>query len=133
MRSRSRSGSARVGRERELLEHNFLRLQEVQERLRQQLVQTEDAFLNGSFKTDDQVAGGWIQNFYVHESALRVDPYNTPIPPRLAYAEKRLGSHNSLSLPLVQSGLDFESARALLFTSEYLVARKDPFHDFSGA
>ena len=87
VRSRLRSGSARVVRERELLEHNFLRLQEVQERLRQQLVQTEDAFLNGSFKTDDQVAGEWIQNFYVHESALRADPYNTPIPPRLAYAE----------------------------------------------
>ena len=123
MHSRLRSGSARVVRERELLKHNFLRLQEVQERLRQQLVQTEDAFLNGSFKTDDQVAGEWIQNFYVHESALRADLHNTPIPPRLAYMQRilvilqRLGSHNSLSLPLVQSGLDFESARALLFTS----------------
>jgi membrane peptidoglycan carboxypeptidase len=87
IRSRLRSGSARVRRERELLEHNFLRLQEVQERLQQQLVQTEDAFLNGNFKTDDEVAEEWIQNLYVHESALRTDPYNTPIPPRLAYAE----------------------------------------------
>jgi membrane peptidoglycan carboxypeptidase len=86
VRKRLRSGSVRARKERELLEHNFLRLQELQAQLRSRLPYVEDAFVNDTFASDADVRDDLLRSFYVHESALQLDPYASASVPRLAYA-----------------------------------------------
>lgn len=119
VRARQRSGSVRTRRERELLEHNFLRLQEVQTQLQQQLARTGDAFLNGTFVTDAEVQDDWLQNFYVDESALQLDPYNNPAIPRLAYA------NNSRDLP--EGWVPLTAYRFRLYNQVWTAGQRERF------